>query len=325
MAELNSLTTSPVKAALAGAGKKPETIKAKRPQVKKLSDNSGRYIKLGLYGDFGTGKTYSLADLVEKHGLRILVISTDVGCDGLSTLVAELQRRGRADLADTHVFHVTLETYEQFVEFIENPTLYFPEIFDVDLDMLVWDGFSSFQQYQLSDYVEGLDTVISKDGSQITNKYWGEIRTATIKNLNRFLYLHNKKTGKLWHKLVTMLVNDAAKEESLLAATSETERQKLRKEVKVPFIQGSAAKLIGPAFDFFARTGTRRGEPNAEGKRPTEFVYNVEPNEKQKAKVRGVQFDPVIKADMGMVWGKLKEAYMIQPGQVSAEVKEEAS
>lgn len=306
------------------AGKKTDT-KAKRPQVKKLSDKSSRYIKLGLYGDFGTGKTYSLADLVERHNLKILVISTDVGGDGLSTVVAELQRRGRADLADTNVFHVILETYEQFVEFTEKPELFFPDIYDVDLDMLIWDGFSSFQQYQLSDYVEGLETVYNKDnGAIITNKYWGEIRNSTIKNLNRFLYMHNRKTGKLWHKLVTMLVNDVAKEESLLAATTETERQKLRKEVKVPYVQGSAAKLIGPAFDFFARTATKRVRDDNEGKVTTQFVYYVEPNEKQKAKVRGVQFEPIIPGNMGEVWAKLTAAYMIEPGQINPDVVEQA-
>lgn len=312
-----------VKEAFLGTPVKKET-KTKRPQVKKLSDTSSRYIKIGLYGGPGTGKTFSLVDLVEKFNLKILVVSTDVGGDGLSTVTAELVARGRADLADTNVFHITLGTYEQFVEFTEHPELFFPEVYETDIDVLVWDGFSGFQQYQVSEYVEGLDSIYDKEGNVITLKFWGEIKNATIKNLNRFLYMHNKKTGKLWHKLVTLLVDDKAKEESLAAAVDEKARQKVPKDVKAPFVQGSAAKLIEPAFDFFALTTTRRvDDPKNEGKKMTQFVYRVEPSEKMKAKVRGVKFEPVIPGNMGDVWDALTKAYLVKPGQVSEEVKEE--
>lgn len=307
------------------AGKKVET-KRKRPQVKKLSDTSSRYIKIGLYGGPGMGKTFGLVDLIERYGLKILVVSTDVGGDGLSTVTAELKSRGRTDLADSHVYHVTLPTYEDFVEFTEKPELFFPEIYDAGIDVLVWDGYSGFQQYQVSEYVETLDTIYDREGKLITNKYWGEIRNASVKNLNRFLYMHNRKTGQLWHKYVTLLVQDSAKEESLAAATSESERQKLAKDVKTPFVQGSAAKLIEPAFDFFALATTRKiDDPQNAGKKKTQFVYKVEPSERMKAKVRGVKFDPIIPANMGDVWAALVDAYLVQPGQVSEEVKEEVS
>lgn len=321
LAPIGGAPSVTVKEAFLGtpAPKAPSAAKAKRPQVKKLSDASSRYIKIGLYGGSGTGKTFGLVDLIERFNLRVLVVSTDVGGDGLSTVVAELQRRGRADLADTHVFHITLGTYDEFSEFVDKPELFFPEIYDVDIDILAWDGFSGFQQYQVSEYVEGLDTIYDREGKLITNKYWGEIRNATSKMLNKFLYRHNKKTGKLWHKYVTMLISDAAREESLASATSEAERQKLKKDVKVPFIQGSAAKLIEPAFDFFAQTGTRK-DPE---KKTTEFVYRVEPSDKQKAKVRGVNFPPIIPGTMGDVWAELVKAYMVQPGQTAVDAVEE--
>src|SRR5262249_36594749 len=94
-----------------GTTKKTDDTKKKRPQVKKRSDTSSRYIKIGLYGGAGMGKTYGIVDLVERFGLKVLIVSTDVGGDGLSTVTAELQARGRGDLADTHVFHITLSTY----------------------------------------------------------------------------------------------------------------------------------------------------------------------------------------------------------------------
>lgn len=316
MKPLGAPASSPVKEAFLGT--KTDT-KKKRPQVKRLSDSSSRFIKIGVYGPSGSGKTYGLADLIEQFNLKILIVSVDVGGDGLNTLMAELNARGRADLADTNVFHITLAEYADFVEFCEKPQLYFPDVYDVDIDMIALDGFSSFQQYQVSEYVESLDTIYDREGKLITNKYWGEIRNATIKNLNRFLYMHNKKTGKLWSKYVTMLIDDRANETSLAQATSEAERQKLVKDVKVPFIQGSAAKLIEPAFDFFAQTGTKR---NPDTKK-LEFIYKVQPTEKQKAKVRGVAFDPVIPGNMGAVWTALTKAYLITPGQVSEDVKEE--
>jgi hypothetical protein len=310
---LSALTSAPTPSAreklTKGSG---VTSKTARPQVKKLSDSSGRYVKLCLYGDYGTGKTYSICDLVELFGQKILVLTTDIGGDGLGTVVAELRRRGRVDLLDTHVFHVTLDTYEQFVEFIEDPTKYFPEIYDVGIDMLVWDGFSGFQQSQIVDYVESLPEVYDQQGNVITLKYWGAIKSCTLKNLNRFLYLQDKKNGKLWHKLVTCLVNDVGKEEDLAAASNEKERLKVRKDVKAPLVQGSAAKLIGPAFDVFFQTATRsvRDENN---QRRTEFIFKTVPTDKQKAKLRGPAFDPIIPAHMGEVWQRLTESYGLSP------------
>lgn len=320
---LGTPVPTPKEAFLGSSGKTKTTVATKRPMVKKLSDTSSRYIKIGLYGASGMGKTFGLADLVERHGMRILVLSTDVGGDGLNTLSAELNARGRGDLMDTHVYHVTLSTYEEVSEFCEKPELFFPEVYDVDLDMLVLDGFSGLQQYQIPEYVESLDTVYDKDGKLNGQRYWGEVRTATSKILNKFLYRHNKKTGKLWSKYVTMLASDAATEASLLSATTEAERQKLRKDVKVPFIQGSAAKLIEPSFDFFGYCTTRRIEdPKDSTKKITQYVYRVEPSEKQRAKVRGCKFDPIIPANMGDVWAALVKAYMVTPGQVSVDVVE---
>lgn len=304
------------------AGKKVD-VKKKRPQVKRLSDTSSRYIKIGLYGPPGSGKTFGLVPLVVEHGLKVLVISTDVGGDGLSTVVAELNRQGKGNLAETHVYHITLSTYEEFVEFTEKPELFFPEVYDVGIDVLCWDGYSGFQQHQVSEYVDTLDTIRDREGAVIVQKYWGEIRTASVKTLNKYLYMHNRKDGKLWHKYLTCLVDDRAKEESLAAAIDEKAKAKLPKEQKVPFVQGSAAKLIEPAFDFFALTGTRRiADPKDSTKRTLEYIYKVVSSDKQKAKVRGVEFPDIIPANMGTVWATLLAAYLVKPGQVSEEVKE---
>lgn len=317
------LKTSAAQEKFVSAGKKTGADKPKRPQAKKLSDTSDRYIKLGLYGDYGTGKTFALADLIEKYGLKVLVLSTDIGGDGLNSLIAELKRRGRSDLVDTHVRNLTLDNYDDVADFLQNPEEFFPEIYEWDPDLIAWDGFSNFQQNHVSDYVMTLDTVFTREGDLNTQKYWGEIRSATSKNLNRFFYMSNTRTGRRWHKFVTMLVTDVGKEEKLLEATTEAERQKVKKEVKAPYIQGSAAKLLGPAFDFFARTDTKRVQDGTteDGKTKfrTDFVYHVAPSEKQKAKVRGVQFPPIIPGNMGEVWGKLIAAYMVTPEEIKAE------
>lgn len=322
MAELKTLatpSTNSVKEAFVGSKTKTS---GKRPQARPLSDNSSRFIKIGLYGDYGTGKTFALIALL-LAGLKILVVSTDIGGDGLSTVIAELKALGRLDLLK-NIFNVTMETYEQMVDFEEKPELFFPEIYEWDPDVIAWDGFSGFQQNQVTEYVDNDESVYDREGKQITLKYWGQVKQATRKNLNRFLSMHNKKTGKLWHKFVTMLVDDKAADEALAAATDEKERLKLRKDVKAPLIAGAAAKLIGPAFDFFALTGTRRVD-GPDGTKVTQFVYKVVPNDKLKAKVRGVKFDPIIPGDMTEVWRRLTDAYMVKPGQQSEDVKEDAA
>lgn len=313
---------SPKEAFVGAAGKKVD-LKKKRPQAKKLSDPSGRFIKIGLYGGSGSGKTYGLVDLICKYDQKLFVLSTDFGGDGLSTVVAELKERGLGHLADTNVTGVTLSSYEEVIEFTEKPELYCADIYDLGIDFLVWDGFSGFQQYQVSEYVDTLGTIYDSQGNLNTQKYWGEIKAASSRPFNRFMYMHNKKDGKLWHKYLTMLVDDKAKEEALAATTNPADRAKVPKDQKAPFVQGGAAKLIEPAFDFFALTTTRSiPDPKETGKRTTEFVYKVTASDKQKAKVRGVKFDPIIPANMGDVWARLVEAYLVNPGQVSEEVKE---
>src|SRR5262249_14955160 len=155
------------------------------------------FIKICLYGDYGSGKTFALADLAEKHGLKMVVLTTDIGGDGLSTVVAELKDRGRLDLIDTNFIHVTLESYDQVSEFIDKPELYIPEIYDFDPDMIVWDGFSNFQKLYVSDAVESDPEVIDRNGDIITLKYWGKIQSVSTKTLHRFLTKHNPKTGKV--------------------------------------------------------------------------------------------------------------------------------
>lgn len=297
------------------------TAPIKRPiqKIKALSDPSGRYVKILLFGDYGTGKTFAIVDLLVA-GLVVLVVTTDIGGDGLATVVAELNKRGLQHLKD-NIVHVVLPTQEDVTAFFRNPNDYWEPglrgaetIWDAGIDVLVWDGFTGYQQIQLADYVEENDQSIwTNDGKLDGQKYWGAIRRETARALNKFLAQHNNKTGQLWHKLMTCLDTSALTDQqaAAIAATEDDKEKRKKQAVKEavgPFVQGSAAKLIGPAFDLVVLTNVK--VKIVDGLPVSEYSYRTMKSEKAKVKARGVDLsmltiDPAkatLRADMGVVW-----------------------
>src|SRR5512139_1676099 len=84
------------------AGKTPSS---KGVRVRTLGEDP-RAFKAMLYGRGGTGKTYAMVPLL-LDGLKIFVLTTDIGGDGLATVEAELRYMGRTDLL-RNVREVTL-------------------------------------------------------------------------------------------------------------------------------------------------------------------------------------------------------------------------
>lgn len=332
--------TTTAKQDFVNAGSAP--TKAPVNKIKALSDPSGRYVKILLFGDYGSGKTYAIVKLL-LEGLVVLVITTDIGGDGLATVVAELNRLGRPELKD-NIVHVVLPTQEDVAAFFKDPDQYWEpglrgaqSIWDAGIDVLVWDGFTGYQQFQLADYIESNDpSILTRDGEVDGQKYWGAIRRETGRYLNKYLGLHNRKNGQLWHKLMTCLdsatLTDA--QSANVAATSdavEKRRKQTVKEAVGPFIQGSAAKLIGPAFDLVIYAHTKTAL--VDGKQTQQFTYQTMKSDKMKVKNRGVDLSSlliddkkvILRADMGEVWRQAIRQLDIPAKQMTGPKEEEAA
>ena len=283
----------------------------KTPQVKvhKLSDYADRCVKILVFGESGSGKTMGLVGLL-RAGLKILIISTDVGGDGLATVYAELKRSGEEKLLENAYVISGLITYDDVYSFLSDPKEVWPEIYDMDIDMVAWDGFSGFQLVQLQDHI-GEDLApedsntrkvsdVRKEGLKLEQQDWGAIKNATVKALTKFLNLNNPVTGKVWHKYMTCL--EAEKERLLQVNDGDKPRYE---EKKTLLIQGAAKKLVEAAFDIVieARAVLERGD---EGKKRV-YQYHTQPHEKLTAKARGVQLEPIEKPDMAAIWQKTRE------------------
>lgn len=302
-----------------GSGVTP-TKSLSKIQVRNLGDASSRFFKCMLYGKGGTGKTYSIISLIED-GQKVCVFSTDVGGDGLSSVEAEMRYRGKPELLKNVTF-LTLPDYDSVNQFLKAPEKVWPGIYEWNPDFLFWDGFSNYQQVHLQEEVELDESVMKAADAGSPLKYWGAIKRETQREYNRFLMLHDRKTGKLWHKVVTCLEDEKFTEEQLKGVTSETEKMKMARQGKGPMVQGAAAKLMGPGCDLVIRTIRKTKKNSDTGKLETSYLYETVGTDKIEAKVRGLRLEPIIPADFGMIWELAKKYYGLVQGAVNTELVE---
>ncbi len=313
--------------ALAPVGAKEEVEKTGRkvtltaprgPRVKKLSEPEATGFKGLLFGPTGSGKTYAIVGLL-LHGFKVFVISTDLGGEGLASVELALLDMGRADLLENCI-GVVLSNYNEVTGFLNNPASIYPEIYTDGIDWLVWDGFTGFQQNVLGDYIGDMTPERSggkdisdarESGLQFEQQDWGMVRNGTTRNLDKFLKLNNLKSGQVWHKLVTCL-----EELKPVKSASGTTYQ----ETREPMLQGSAKKLILPAFDLILNTRIQAGESEA-SKRAFKYVCAGH-DSLQGAKTRGLKLEPVEDGDMFKLWAKIAEQKKIKQGAVNEAVKE---
>jgi hypothetical protein len=298
------------------------TLKRPVAGFKKLSDQGARWIKILSFGHSGTGKTFFIIGLL-LAGEKVLVIGTDLGGSGLAAVYNYLRDNNLMHLADNLYFKDFME-YEELEEFTKKPEKQFPEIYDVGITWAVWDGFSGFQQVGLQEYVLGFqsqtDEAKVSDGREAgmwaERQDWGMIRTGTVRPLNRFLNMHNRKDGTAWHKYVTALENKP-KEDALSKQT-----------YRGPLVQGSASSLMAPAFDVIFECKVVNKGVGDEGERI--YTYNCIGNTGLLAKSRGFNLSAVEQADPLTFWQKLKgqlggvAKIEIQPEEEEAPVIEEA-
>lgn len=236
----------------AGAATRKVLTPPKSSLLRRGNDDYNDYIKLFLFGPLGSGKTYTIKALLEL-GYKVMVLTTDLGGTGTKTVRLPLRRAKRFDLLD-NLFEVELSGFDNVVTFLKEPTKLVPEIYDLDIDVLFWDGYSAFQQVDMSEHVGDMTPSRSEGGKEIApaveaglqfeQAQWGQIRNGTVRTLDWFCAMHNTKTGKRWHKIVT--AHEAIKNKG--------DNKGGFVEAKEPLLQGAGGKLAGGAFDLVIRT-----------------------------------------------------------------------
>jgi hypothetical protein len=304
MAELKRLGMSIVQTGDSESTVVKRPVKSKpvlaKIKVHKASETKGRYIKILTYGHSSSGKTLAIEGFL-LQGEVVLVVSTDVGGEGLTSVRTSLKAKKREDLLN-NLYYVELPNYTDVETFLKTPEVIWPEVYDAGITMAAWDGFSGFQQIQLSDYVSEMKPVRGAGGKEISDAreaglFLEQVDWGTVRNLARFLAMHNRKDGTLWHKYVTCLESGKLLQDTL---SGETQR--------APLIQGSAAALVGPALDVILRMSAKRKRgANVEDEGgPVEYKYLTTGHDKMLAKSRGLILDPEEPADMSKLWAKIK-------------------
>lgn len=285
---LKTLAPAPTKKAFQAGVK---TVSAPRAaKVRYGDDPTQDPVKILFFGEPGTGKTFSLARLLEL-GYKVFILVTDIGGTGSKSIKLYLKNVLTRPELLKNLVEIQLNGYEEVQNFLDNPKSFFPEIYDFDPDFIAWDSYSGFQQVDLSEYVGNMTPSRNGDvsearasGLQFETTDWGMIRNASIRCLDKFLSLNNSVSGKIWHKIVIChesvrmkAVNQA--DGSVVVAKNE------------PLIQGTAKAIIGGGFDLTIRTvvkTTGGGEETDNSGRA--YHYIIAPGGTSAAKNRGYEF-----------------------------------
>lgn len=279
------------------------------PQIKNIAEEEDSTLKVMLFGPVGSGKTQFLVGPL-MAGLKVFVITTDIGGSGLTSVRRWLKRNGRPELAQ-NLYEVQLNGYEQVKEFLESPTMLKmgngSTIWDIDPDVLVWDGFSSFQQIDIAEYVGAMAPKGARDnvseqresGLQFETADWGIVRNATVRIMEKFMGLTGPG-GKPIHKIVTCHEDIRLKRQG----TNPTDPS-VATEQKRPLLQGAGGLIILGAFDLIMRTKvtTDRGDDDA-GSRAA-FWYEIQPHGNRYTKNRGFDLPAQAEADPVTLWKNL--------------------
>lgn len=310
---MTPLTKTPTIATPSDAATKPKSatdfangpatkiLNAPRASVRRLSDPSNAGLKIFVYGPSGSGKSTFAKGLLEK-GFKGIILSTDIGGSGMVAIENPMRREGNGHLLE-NAFDVEVGSYDDVVAFLNDPDKFCQAVdptFSLNAfnpDFLFWDGFGAFQQIDLMEYVGDMDggkktTEQRESGLQLEKRDWGLIKSATIRLLDRFCALHNRKTGKIWHKLVS--AHESVKSQEIGLGESAL------RETKEPLLTGAGGVLARGAFDLIIKTLVRKkkGGEVGDGKGQV-FEYVTIGNENLAAKNRGFDLPAVIPGDGG--------------------------
>lgn len=299
MAELKSFNKSDVQTKESFVTKKALTA-PKTPRVKTYEDDNdfNSCIRLCFFGGVGTGKTYTAYELLVM-GFKIFYFSTDVGGGGVETVEIECRKNGRQDLLRTSLRSVEFSSYDEVLQFLDDPASIYPDIYDFDPDFLFWDGFACWQQVNVSEFVGSLAPSVTSTGKEVNEAVaeglqfetaqWGQVRNATIRAIAKYMGLRNKKTGRVWNKIVTAHEEIKMKPNKIGSSEPYTEEG-------YPMISGKAFNLFCGAFTALIRTKKYDGK----------FYFSTGKDNKV-AKARGISLGPdeQMEASMEKLWALL--------------------
>lgn len=266
------------------------------------------YHKILGYGEPGMGKTRAIKAFL-LAGLKVWVLSSDMGGSGLKTVKQELTREGHWELL-RNLKELEIAEYKDVGELLDvlndagaaqavtvETEAGETGLWDWDPDVLVWEGFGNFQTNDVVNYVlestsPGYDKVSDArvEGLRAELQDYDSIKRGTIKYINDFLRTHNPVTGKMLHKYVTMHEN--APKEGEVGSKAEV------------MLTGAARKSIAGGFDLVIRMSRRTVRDDATGEKKPEYMYDIE-TARATTKARGYDLPPTMKADMGEVWRRI--------------------
>ncbi len=256
-------------------------------------------VKLMFYGDTGTGKTYTLWELL-RLGLNVVYFSTEIGGSGLRTV-----KENATDEELSHLFEIEgLTDYQTLTTFLKTPDKLLPDFYDQEIDVIFWDGGTEAQLVQLEEYIG--ENILPKNereisdarrsGLQLEQRDWSMVMNGTVRFVKDYMNMYNVKSGKRWHKIMTFKESEKERVED---PTSDKPKYKAKNTM---VIHGAAKKLVEGAFDFIIRT---RVKTSAVGDKKTEYLYCTLPSDSQTAKSRGVKLPSEMPADMSVLWPML--------------------
>ena len=280
------------------AGGVGKTLTSPRTKARNFaSEDPEIYVKAMFFGSPGTGKTWVVKSLLEL-GFKVLVVTTDVGGDGLNAIIIPMRREGTWEKFRHNLRSQELTGYEEVKAFFKDPENFegLEDLYQWDPDFIFWDGLSGWQQVDVSQYVGDMTPERSgakgvsdarESGLQFEQADWGQIRNATVRGVDDFCGIRNKLTGKPWHKIVTC--HEAVKSKGASGGGGFV-------EAKEPLLQGAGGRIIIGAFDLVIRCTAKSDLTDEDGsKRIYEYVFP--PNQNLVAKVRGYEFPPRMIAD----------------------------
>jgi len=295
----------------------------KAPQHRKgqkLSDTQVDYIKMMWFGLAGSGKTHLIGQFVRDLGMKVAIISTDIGDSGHLTIKNDLIAAGKQQLLD-NVYLLSLEGWAEVSDFLRNPYKYDPGMWDFNPDILAWDGFSGFQQVDISEYIGDMQPAEKGDGStrersdfresglQFEQADWGAVRNATVRSADKFLGIGNP-SGKPLHKILTCHEAVAYKP---VDSNKKHGPQQVVESYK-PLLQGSGGTMILGGFDLIMRTKVKTRITDNDGAKREYFLITAG-TENLVAKNRGFDLEPTIPASAIYLWERVQKGLGINVGQ----------
>ena len=286
-------------------------VKGPRRKGRKLSDATVDYVKMMWFGPAGVGKTHLIGQFVEKLGKRVALISTDIGDSGHLTIKTQLKNAGRLDLLD-NVYLLELQGFKEVSAFLQDPYKFDPALWEHDPDILAWDGFSSFQQVDISEHVGDMRPADKANGEQrdrgdfreegviFEQADWGAVKNYTVRKGNSFLGIRHP-SGKPLHKIVTCFEAITYKP----ADSSKPTGAQVVAETYKPMLQGAGGHMLLGGFDLIMRCKTTTKREGDSSRR--EYSLVTQGSQNLVAKNRGFDLAPEIPADAAFLWEKILE------------------